>query len=119
MYDGLAGLIGLGVRGNAQEHGLATLHEFEALGANCCLRALTADETLDGAVHEHERLIAGLCGGWLLGKNDAGVHERNSIGSKPLCPLVQRPRRHGVIVTRLPCLRESGCPESRARRSTE
>ena len=60
------------------------------------LRALPADEAFDRAIHEDECLIAGLCGGGLLGKNDAGVHEWDSIGSKPLCPLVQRPRRHGV-----------------------
>ncbi|CAB4985328.1 unannotated protein [freshwater metagenome] len=93
--DGLSGLIRLGIRGDAQEHGLATLHEFEALSANRCLRALPADEALDRAIHEDECLIARLCGGGLLGKNDAGVHEWDSIGSKPLCPLVQRPRRHG------------------------
>ncbi|CAB4738351.1 unannotated protein [freshwater metagenome] len=93
--DGLSGLIRLGIRGDAEKHGVATLHEFEALGANRCLRALPADEALDRAIHEDECLIAGLCGGGLLGKNDAGVHEWDSIGSKPLCPLVQRPRRHG------------------------
>ena len=94
------------------------LKEFEALGADRRLGALAANEAEKGSVHEDERLITGLCRSGLLGKNNAGVHERDVISSKLLCRVVQRPRCHELIVTRLPCLRESGCPESHARRST-
>ena len=48
--DGLAGLVGLGVRDDPQQHRVAGLQQRQPLRADGRLGALTADEALDAAV---------------------------------------------------------------------
>ena len=61
-------------------HRLATLEHGETLGAKGCQGALAPDEPLDGAVGEHDGLVARLGRGGPLSEHHAGMHEGHAIG---------------------------------------
>ena len=73
---GASGNVHVPVGQHPQQHALAGLQRAERGLAHRVLRALPADEALDGAVGQHDRLVAGVRRGRLLRAHDRGVHER-------------------------------------------
>ena len=118
VHDGLAGLLRLRLRRDPQQDGGSGLERREPLRSHRRLRALAADEPLDRAVGEDDRLVPRLGRRRALREHHAGVHERDPVGAKRLGPLVHCPRGHvdQCPSTRRPCLHARCCPGWRARR---
>jgi hypothetical protein len=103
MDDSASGLVGLGCGRDAQERALTAFEDSESLGSQGRERALPPDESLDGAVGEHDGFVAGLGRGGSLREHHAGVNEGHSLGLEALGSLPQLARVHGhsVLLDRL------------------